>query len=79
MVSNGNKKKMFDLDWLCLTSDAFFGSLLHILILKYLNVLKIVWYHMDHTCEDGILTDGMFDLDSISQKSLQAPHHFQVY
>jgi hypothetical protein len=62
---------MFDFDWLCLTSNIIFGSLLHILILKYIDVSRIVWYHK---CEDGILTHGMFDLNSISQKSLQAPH-----
>jgi hypothetical protein len=31
---------------------------------KYPNVTKIVWYHQEHTCEDGTPVHGVFDRDS---------------
>jgi len=28
---------------------------------RYLDVAKVAWYHMEHTCEDGTLTHGALD------------------
>jgi hypothetical protein len=37
---------------------------------KYPNVTKFVWYHQEHTLEDGILGHGtLLDHDSQSHKS----------
>jgi len=36
---------------------------------KYPNVTKFVWYHQEHTHEDGTLGHGTFDHDSQSCKS----------
>jgi hypothetical protein len=41
---------------------------------KYPNVAKIVWYHQEHTCKDGILVHGTFDHDFQSHISQYASH-----
>ncbi len=33
------------------------------------NVVKIVWYHQEHTCEDDTMADGTRDCDFQSCKS----------
>jgi hypothetical protein len=42
-------------------------------LLRYLDVAKVAWYHMEHTCEDGTSSHGALDLDRISRMSFQAP------
>jgi hypothetical protein len=42
-------------------------------LLKYPNVAKIAWYLMEHIHEDGTLTHGACDPNSMSCRSFQAP------
>jgi len=35
---------------------------------KYLDVAKNIWYHQEHTYEDGTLADGALDCDFQSCK-----------
>jgi hypothetical protein len=35
---------------------------------KYPNVIEFVWYHQEHTCEDGTPGHGTLDCDSQSCK-----------
>jgi hypothetical protein len=35
---------------------------------KYPDVVKIIWCHQEHTCEDDIPTHGAFDCDFQSHK-----------
>jgi hypothetical protein len=43
---------------------------------KYPNVIKFVWYHQEHTCEDGTLGHGALDCDSQSRKFGYASYIF---
>jgi hypothetical protein len=39
---------------------------------KYLDVAKIIWYHQEHTYEDGTLAHGALDRDFQPHKSQYA-------
>jgi hypothetical protein len=43
---------------------------------KYPNVIEFVWYHQEHTCEDGTPGHGTLDCDSQSCKFWYANYIF---